>query len=915
MQGPTAAEWQTALAVLDQALDLSADQRQLLLADLGQTDPAAAQLVADLLESDRVTGPGSELPELASLAQHQPSLAGRTIGAYTLVRPLGRGGAGSVWLARRTDGRFEGEAAVKLLHLSLVDPIGGERFRREASTLARLTHPNIARLSDAGVAETGQPYLILEHVEGQRIDQFADAQRLGPRERISLFGQVLSAVAHAHANLVVHRDLKPSNILVTTAGSVKLLDFGIAKLLPTGDAGAAATDLTGQGGLPFTPEYAAPEQVEGGAITTATDVYALGVVLFLLLSGRHPTGEAGFTTAEHLRATTEREPLLLSRAVTEACSLASDTSLQRLRHAYAGDLDNILARALAREPERRYRTVAEFAEDLDRSLRHEPVRARPASGGYRFRKFARRNWVAVGSAAAMTLFLTGGIAVTWRQNVEVTRQRDTARVERAQAQYQLRRATASSNFMQAFLSTVPATEKGLRLEDLLAQARVLLATGYRDDDRFRARMLLELSEQYRLRELQQEERDLVREALGLASAAGDDDVAAQAECRLALLPGESDSVLLAQAAARLARSSGGDTRTSVYCHLAQAQHIGGTDAQGAEARIMLAIQAAELGGDTVSQAMALALNRLRQRLSATTVGRTREALAVARREVALLDALGLAATRQAIRARIAVVGHLGNLGEVQAAAAVYAGVDSFAPRLDSLLQGALNLAGVRIALKLGRFEPYISAMKKHRSAAARAGLHLHERYYGALISLSLSDSGAIADARVAIGHAKEGEALEPATRDGRLLGSMLNVAEGALAEAEGRYGDALRWYREELASIALPGSIFPDEQLTYRAARAALGNHDGAVADSFAIATLRLLREAQHDETRSADVGQALLVRARARLALGDATGAGALAQAALVPLANGFGGDHRETRAAVRFADSLRVVVSVTRL
>jgi eukaryotic-like serine/threonine-protein kinase len=311
---------------------------------------------------------------------------------------------GTVWLARRSDGRFEGTAAVKLLNLALLDPVGSARFRREGSVLARLDHPNTARLLDAGVSDGGQPYLVLEHVEGERIDHWCDAHRLTPEQRLRLFLDVLAAVAHAHANLIVHRDLKPSNILVTDAGMVKLLDFGIAKLLED-ETGADATTLTDLGGRALTPEYAAPEQIAGGSITTATDVYALGVLLYLLLAGRHPTGEGSRTTAEHLQGILDTEPPRLSTAATRFEQRG--TSRDRLRRLYAGDLDNIVAKALKKRPAERYTTVVAFADDLRRYLAHEPVSARADSFTYRAGKFLRRNRLSVAASGAIALALAG----------------------------------------------------------------------------------------------------------------------------------------------------------------------------------------------------------------------------------------------------------------------------------------------------------------------------------------------------------------------------------------------------------------------------------------------------------------------------------------------------------------------------
>jgi eukaryotic-like serine/threonine-protein kinase len=392
--------------LLDQAFDLAPAERPAWLAEVRARTPDLAREVEALLAAEDeldVQGFLAE-PMCTDLPLPVPSLAGRRLGAYTLERPLGQGGMGTVWLARRSDGRYEGMVAVKLLNLALLDPVGSERFRREGSALASLAHPNIARLGDAGVTDDGQPFLVLEYVEGRQIDRYCDDERLSPERRIALFLQVLGAVAHAHTNLIVHRDLKPSNILVTSDGTVKLLDFGIAKLLVEGATGGAnASTLTDVGGSALTPEYAAPEQISGAQVTTATDVYALGVLLYVLLAGRHPTGEGSRSAAEHLRAVIDTEPPRLSAAATGAAARA--TSLDRLRRLYAGDLDNIVGKALKKRPEERYASVGAFADDLRRYLNHEPVSARPDSLRYRAGKFVRRNriGVAVGAVAALAL--------------------------------------------------------------------------------------------------------------------------------------------------------------------------------------------------------------------------------------------------------------------------------------------------------------------------------------------------------------------------------------------------------------------------------------------------------------------------------------------------------------------------------
>ncbi len=432
--------WQALSPLLDRALEMSGDERAAWLGSLRAEDPALAANLETLLEEANalgreryLEGGGPALPFLASLA-------GQAIGPWTLVAPIGQGGMGSVWLARRSDGRFEGSAAVKLLNAELVGLASEERFRREGSILARLTHPHIARLLDAGVSPGGQPYLVLEHVEGEPIDRHCDARELSVEARLRLFLDVLAAVAHAHANLIVHRDIKPSNVLVSTAGAVKLLDFGIAKLLEADTVTSEPTALTREAGRAFTPEYAAPEQVTGGAITTATDVYALGTLLYLLLTGRHPTAPAVRSPAELLRALVDTEPQRLSDAVSDTRTQPLETltgkaarratTPERLRRLLRGDLETIVAKALKKRPADRYASVTALADDLRRYLDHQPIGARPDSFTYRAAKFVRRHAASVATAAAGTLLL---VALAVFHTSRLAAERDRARLEAEKA--------------------------------------------------------------------------------------------------------------------------------------------------------------------------------------------------------------------------------------------------------------------------------------------------------------------------------------------------------------------------------------------------------------------------------------------------------------------------------------------------
>lgn len=406
-------QWREVSPLLDHALLLPENERDLWLESLRAEKRELAQLLQRLLAEHRTLAEERFLER--SIVPPQASLEGLEVGPYRLVSAIGSGGMGSVWLAERSDGRFERRVAIKFLNFAVVAEGGAERFKREGQILGRIAHPHIAELIDAGVMPNGQPYLVLEYVEGQAIDEYCDEHQLDVDARIKLFLDVLSAAAHAHANLVVHRDIKPSNVLVSNNGEVKLLDFGIAKLLEEDASSAAATMLTVEGAGAMTPLFAAPEQVSGGAITTATDVYALGVLLYLLLTGQHPAGPGQHSPAELIEAITEREPPRASD--TAALEGAEDRARvrfatpERLGRLLRGDLDTILAKALKKKPQERYASAAALADDLRRYLGHEPIRARPDTLGYVGAKFLRRYWLPVSAAAVVFASLAAGLYV------------------------------------------------------------------------------------------------------------------------------------------------------------------------------------------------------------------------------------------------------------------------------------------------------------------------------------------------------------------------------------------------------------------------------------------------------------------------------------------------------------------------
>ena len=528
--------WHTLEPLLDRALDLPDSERAEWIAGLRVSSPDLAGELESLLSEDEAADRQGFLADIPNV-----SLVGMQLGAYTLEAPLGHGGMGTVWLARRTDGRFEGRAAVKILNLALLSPAGQERFRREGSTLARLTHPGIGRLLDAGVSPSGQPFLVLELVEGTPIDAYVASRGLAPAACVSLFLKVLDAVGHAHANLVVHRDLKPSNILVAQDGSPKLLDFGIAKLLSGGPEAAAQTI---DGMRAFTPQFAAPEQLKGGTITTATDIFSLGVLLAMLLGG----------------------------------SIPRDGSV-RLG---LGDLDTVIARAMRHDPNERYQTVVEFADDLRRWMRYEPVKARPDSALYRFRKFLRRN----ATATAVSLLFVALIAT---YIVTVVRDRERVRQALAEATIATQKAQQVTDFAVGLFESdenAVAFPMGPAARELLARgaARARELAG---QPTLQAQMLDVIARIYADQGEQAVARDVFTEALEIRrKALGDDhpDVATSL-VNLGTLIGsvepKADAIPLFRRAVEIRRRHFGndDERTSdaVYL-LAGALHMTGDHA-------------------------------------------------------------------------------------------------------------------------------------------------------------------------------------------------------------------------------------------------------------------------------------------------------------------------------------------------
>jgi eukaryotic-like serine/threonine-protein kinase len=882
-------------ALLKQALALEPPEREGWLARLRREHPAqATELEALLAEEPGLDAAGflcqggRESPRTG-----EPGLEGRRLGAYSLERPLGKGGMGTVWLARRSDGRYEGQAAIKLLNLALLDPVGGERFRREGTVLARLSHPNIARLLDAGVTDGGQPFLVLEYVEGARIDRYCDERRLSPEARIRLFLDVLGAVFHAHAHLIVHRDLKPSNILVASDGTVKLLDFGIAKLLQDGQGEAGASTLTDVGGRVLTPEYAAPEQIRGEPVTIATDVYALGVLLYLLLAGRHPTADQGRSPVEYLQGTLETEPARLSASVIQP--EARGNSLERLRRLYAGDLDNILAKALRKRPEERYATVGALADDLRRHLHHEPVSARPESWGYRAARFIRRHRAGVAAGAVAALSLAGATAFSLVQLQQARRQRDAAVAES-------RRRLAMADVQGVLAGDTRGVEgRTLSVLERIELAEAMLRRKYRAEPAVVVEVMAHLSARlFDMNDLRAHRRVLGR-AREIARAADLPAQVALVDCLRMLSLTYDDQfdsarTALAEARAQTIRAGSLPRDIEVQCLDAEGQLLVATGQ--ADSAIRLLRRAVELNPEPGAMQGLETRNDLAAALRA--LGRTREATRVQQSILSQLDSSGYTDTDLYRPVLSFLASALAELGELHA-------LDSIAGAYIRGLEATYGKGAVdgRIAtiygynkLRMGDLDSaavWLAAAVRDTSETSRL---VTAAWLAPAQTQLLLEQGKPAAAR----RAAASLARDTPTR--RITQAWLH-ARVRRGEGDRAGGRAML----DSALVAEDAAAKPAPYLVYALLTAAeWRREDGDLrgADSLAELAIRAAGLDSLALSRSAHVGRAELIRARVAVAAGDSAAAVQAARRAAAALANGLGRGHPLTLEAELLRDSL---------
>lgn len=892
--------WQRASPLLDELLELGPPDRTRRLAALAAQDPElAAELERFLSAGARAESEGFLAGDALALSE-SPTLAGLRIGPYVIDELLGEGGAGSVWRARRSDGRAGPPVAIKLLHLSLLGRTGALRFEREGAILARLAHPNIARLLDAGIAPGGQPYLVLDLVEGETITRHADDRRLGIDERLALFDDVLAAVAHAHSHLVVHRDIKPGNILVDAQGHVKLLDFGIAKLLEQTDEGATRT-ATGHRAL--TPHHAAPEQLQGLPVTTATDVYALGVLLYQLLVGRHPTAADPTRADDAWRATLETEPLPLTKALAgagaeaEAIAAARGTNVVRLRQRLRGDLENIVARMLRKLPSERYQTVAAVADDLRRFRRNEPVSARPDSLGYRLAKLVRRRRGVVIAGAAAVLSLAVGLVGTISQAQRAAMERDNALRQLSYAE--------SANEFVTFLLDQAGGDKPFTTAQLLARGEQLLTRQFANDGATRARLQMHLSGLYAQANRQQEATRLLQQAKGAAEGSGDTVLRSLIDCAMGWQLSETGSgaaalamIEASVAALQSVRERTPDRSALAECLMARAQvhFVRGDDAAAGRD---LEAALAEIGTPRTDQRTLVVRIRSTQAVVQHRLGQAAAAVQIYERILADLDAMGR--------------------GDTQLAAALYGNMGALLSMSGQTRQARMASGrAVAILRDAGDTEPVIEAV--HAKLLADLGQAgearvMVDRAIGAAraagnqraLTIALQNAASIAlsagDWAGAAGRLQElGAEHARATTVGLHARTYLAALRGELALVPG-HGDVADARAALDRSLAQLGTATNDAVVVRaRVAAAALHLHQGdlALAQAHASRAVADARAAKAGFPHSRGVGLALVALGQVQQAQGDSAAARATWTEALAEL-RVSDGDDAPAVAAVR--------------
>jgi serine/threonine-protein kinase len=918
--------WKLVDDLLQSALELPPGRREEFLRAACAGDSTLAEEVRSLLTSHRRAGEFLESPavEVAARAiassphppQSQPfsaspsdslpdsvtgSLAGQIISHYRLLKMIGRGGMGSVWLAERCDGRFERKVAIKFIHLAVLDSASAERFKREGEILGKLVHPQIAELVDAGLTSMGEPYLVLEYIEGRPIDEYADAHTLGLEDRIRLFLDVLSAVAHAHRNLIVHRDIKPSNVFVSDSGQVKLLDFGIAKVLAEEAGVNAETMLTLEAGAMLTPRYAAPEQVSQGAITTATDIYSLGVLLYVLLTGQHPAGPGPYSMAQLIKTIVDEDPPFASDAastINEKDAASRATAPEKLSRLLRGDLDRILAKAVRKNPAERYASAAEFADDLQRFLDHKPVLARPDSFAYRTAKFVRRHRVGVG--VATILFLTIAAAVTG-----LVIQDRRLRTERDFALRQLLRLQQHDEFLDFLLSDAAPSGKPFTVNNLLDRATRILEKQKPSLDQ--AELFEWIGIDYSSQDQHGSARPLLERAYAISRQSSDPSERAKASCALGVGLARDEDLKRAEDLIQQGLRELPDDPQYAYVRIDCLRQGGEVSRQRGEAseavhRIELARQIARqspFNSDKVEMTAALDLASMY-----SEAGRDRESLAEFERASGLMTALGRDETETAVVLYNNWAVELDQIGRPLEAEKVYRRVIDISRDGDTeeAVSPMVLTNYARVQRELNHLPQAQDYVERAYNKALKTGDEL-------VINQSLLERSRVCLAQDNLPCAESMlDQVEPRLHKllppGHYAFGALASSRGAIAFARHDLPTALRLTDQGISTIETAvkaghegAFVLPDMYTARSKIELALGHADQAAADAAHAASS--FEPGARPEDASCKLGHAELAQARALAALGKSVEARAMASLALDQLQGSLGPSHPDTEAA----------------
>jgi serine/threonine-protein kinase len=881
-------DWKALSAALDHALTLGTQECAAWLVRLQESDAPLALRVRRLLGN---RAPMAEARFLQGAAHDAldaspaPALLGAHIGPYVIEAEAGRGGMGSVWRARRDDGHYEGVVAIKFLNLTALDTQGARRFRREGLLLGKLDHPNVARLLDAGVQRaTKQPYLVLEYVDGLPLDTYCEQRGLDLAARLQLFTDVLQAVAHAHSHLVIHGDIKPSNILVTRAGVVKLLDFGIARLADE------EANQTHSSVAPLTPQYAAPEQVLGQFVTTRTDTYGLGLVLYRLLTGRHAV-QANTLAEQHGGSALLAEIL---DGDPPAPSAVSEVPTLR-RQDLAGDLDNIVAKAIRKNPSGRYQSAGAFADDLQRFLRHQPVTARRDTLPYRIGKFVRRHRAGVLAASLSAVALLGAVTMTTQQMYEARRQRDTA-------VQQGRRADAAADFLQLVLAENRPAARPLTVDELLDRAADLLEMQYGDNRAFVAEMYMLLAGERTGRNEVGKAKRLSELASASAHLAGDRALGMRAECQLVFL--ESGDGMKDAARERMSRTGWSDTRpqdewqTEVQCLRAEANLIS-LEANGRPRSLELLERAKriiEREGVTHERIYTTVISHMA--VACRAMGNLGRALELVRLGGAIHEKNGRGRTRSRLLALNNEAVILFDMGEARAS---HEARQRLMNQVSTLDPSGTRFFNTNYAISATRMREFDAAQRALDGVAenARQRGDLLQEIDARLRMLTLQQRTGAPRADVDASFAMLDTLMSDPKRqypddqryDYAEEAARREVSEGNFASARGRIAAAL----ENMTQRGNPRYVHRALRMS---AELALEDGDARAALDFARRGREVAQGLARAPDSSADVGELLFLEARAAETLGN-TQSLELYERALRCFENGYGPQHPQTLAA----------------